>query len=211
MLSGVSVTGPRPRYHPQRPRHGPAGPDADWSARSPGWTHGARRMKPRAPPPPRRPDPGGPDDVPAGGTGSRPSPASRPPAEVKQLSDHTDIEEIAKAMISPGAELRDMLRAIEAGESVPPELRHTAEHACPAADGLWSHCGGDPGGWYPDAGRPRVRPACQIPWPTPGREDTPAMTADRQETTADWLACPHVGRCHAPARNPRQGSGACTG
>jgi hypothetical protein len=63
------------------------------------------------------------------------------------LSDDADIEKIASAMITLGAALQDVLGAITADESVPAGLRRLAAQVRPSAEIIWSHYGGDSGGW----------------------------------------------------------------
>jgi hypothetical protein len=63
------------------------------------------------------------------------------------LSNDADIEVIARAMTSLGAALQDALVSVAANDAIPPALRETAARARPAADTVWSHYGGDSGGW----------------------------------------------------------------
>jgi hypothetical protein len=63
------------------------------------------------------------------------------------LSNDADIEVIASAMITLGATLQDALDAVAADESVPVPLRRVAAEVRPAAEVVWSHYGGDSGGW----------------------------------------------------------------
>jgi hypothetical protein len=50
-------------------------------------------------------------------------------------------------MITLGATLQDALDAVAADESVPVPLRRVAAEVRPAAEVVWSHYGGDSGGW----------------------------------------------------------------
>lgn len=62
-------------------------------------------------------------------------------------ADDTDVERIATAMISLAAELERLLAAVAADGSALPEQRGAAQAVAPAAHLIWSHFGGDAGGW----------------------------------------------------------------
>lgn len=63
------------------------------------------------------------------------------------FADDDAIEAIAAAMVALATTLQDALSLVTADENASPDLRQIAQQVTPASDVLWSHYGGDSGGW----------------------------------------------------------------
>jgi hypothetical protein len=63
------------------------------------------------------------------------------------LSSDVEIDKIASAMIELAATLEKVLKVVTDDESAPLELRQLADATWPAANMVWTHYGGDSGGW----------------------------------------------------------------
>ena len=62
-------------------------------------------------------------------------------------SSDMDVDRIAAAMIRLTARLGDLLTRVAADDAALPDLRAAARAVAPAARNIWSHYGGDSGGW----------------------------------------------------------------
>ncbi|MEV4575509.1 hypothetical protein AB0K16_19895 [Nonomuraea jabiensis] len=67
-------------------------------------------------------------------------------AEVS-LASGEDVDRITAALVTLGSALAETLTPMAANESLPPMMRGAARMAADAAGILWSHSGGDSGGW----------------------------------------------------------------
>jgi hypothetical protein len=67
-------------------------------------------------------------------------------AELDFASD-TDVDRIAAAMVTLAAGLEQLLDGVAGDEAALPGLRDVARSAAAAARLIWSHYGGDGGGW----------------------------------------------------------------
>ncbi|WP_433499669.1 hypothetical protein ACQP1K_04915 [Sphaerimonospora sp. CA-214678] len=67
--------------------------------------------------------------------------------EELDLSTIEDTDHITAAMVTLGAALTKALTPMATDENLPPMMREAARMAADAADILWSHFGGDSGGW----------------------------------------------------------------
>jgi hypothetical protein len=63
------------------------------------------------------------------------------------LASDTDLERIAAAMVGLAAGLGQLLDSVAGDEAALPGLRAAARSAAAAAAAIWSHYGGDSGGW----------------------------------------------------------------
>ena len=62
-------------------------------------------------------------------------------------SSDLDLDRIAAAMIRLAARLQDLLTRVADDDAALPEMRAAARAVVPAAYNIWSHYGGDSGGW----------------------------------------------------------------
>jgi hypothetical protein len=63
------------------------------------------------------------------------------------FSSDVDVDRIADAMITLGATLREITTPLADNENLPPMIRSAARMSAETAEILWSHFGGDSGGW----------------------------------------------------------------